>query len=336
MYVGEIASDRCRGALGSLTALFTILGFLFVHCIGSLVTYMQTQWICLIIPCIFIVSFSFMPESPYFYVSKGELDLALKSLCFLRGKPIGSVVEELKLVEATVGTARVGKKGSKLKVITKRGNVLAMVICLGLLIVQQLCGIHAIHFYREAVLEQSANPRVTTIVVCLVQVAVSCTIPLVVDRLGRRPLLLLSAVGMSLSSIIFGTYCTLSAGTDKGLYWTPMTTLILYLVSFTLGFGATPWVILGEMFAPNVKSCAISIASASSWLTAFLVIRYSGPMVGESCWSFWIIGVVAAVAMAFTLAVVVETKGLSLKEIQTRLNRESIRSITDNGDRDYS
>lgn len=72
MYIGEIATDDLRGALGSFMQLFIVSGILYVYAIGPYVSYYALQYACLAIPVLFAVVFFFMPESPYFYIAKGN------------------------------------------------------------------------------------------------------------------------------------------------------------------------------------------------------------------------------------------------------------------------
>jgi MFS family permease len=95
MYIGEISSDDCRGALGSLMQLFIMFGILFAYAVGPYTSYVLFQWLCLVIPIIFAGCFFLMPESPYYYVANGRTREALASLKFLRGKSKEGVHDEL-------------------------------------------------------------------------------------------------------------------------------------------------------------------------------------------------------------------------------------------------
>lgn len=102
MYVGEIASDECRGALGSFMQLGIVMGILYVYCVGPYVSFQSYQCYCLIIPITFVATFFFMPDSPHYYIQKGQEENAVKSLKFLRGKSTEGVQQELDEIRATV------------------------------------------------------------------------------------------------------------------------------------------------------------------------------------------------------------------------------------------
>lgn len=122
MYIGEIASDDCRGALGSFMQIGIVIGILFVYCVGPYVDYLTFQYFCLAIPIIFIVLFYFMPDSPAYYVSKGRRAEAIKALKFLRGKSAEGVQEELEMIEASVEDS-MKSKGTLADIFNSKGNV---------------------------------------------------------------------------------------------------------------------------------------------------------------------------------------------------------------------
>lgn len=209
MYIGEISTDDSRGALGSFMQLFIVIGILYVNCVGPYSTYVMTQWICLIVPVAFAVTFWFMPETPYYYIGKGNRQAATKSLAYLRGKSVAGVKEEIEEIEASVQES-MKEKGRFVDLFINKGNLKALIISCGLIAFQQLSGINAILFYTKTIFEKtgsSLDPALATILVCIVQVVASGLTPLIVDRLGRKLILLVSAAGMSLS-------CSYSASTS--------------------------------------------------------------------------------------------------------------------------
>uniref|UniRef100_A0A2M3ZFG5 Facilitated trehalose transporter Tret1 n=1 Tax=Anopheles braziliensis TaxID=58242 RepID=A0A2M3ZFG5_9DIPT len=327
MYIGEIASSEYRGALGSLMQLCIVTGILYVYSIGPFVSYHALQWACLMIPIVFAVTFFFMPETPAYYISKGEKERALESLCFLRGKTADGVQEELNEITTTVEES-LKNKGTLMDLFRSPGNVRALIICAGLISFQQLSGINIILFYSQTIFAStgaSLAPAISTILVGAVQVVASGCTPLIVDRLGRKPILLTSAGGMCVSSITMGLYFYLKhidSPAVPNVGWLPILSLIVFVSVYCIGFGPLPWAVLGEMFPANVKSIASSIVASTCWVLGFIILQFFSDLdkaVG-SHWSFWIFGIFCAVAFVFTFTTLMETKGLSLQEIQDRLN----------------
>lgn len=114
--------------------------------------------------------------------------------------------------------------------------------------------------------------------------------------------------------------------TDKSaaesVSWLPVASLIVFVIHYCVGFGPLPWAVMGEIFPSNIKSIASSIVASTCWVLGFLVTRFFSSVdeaVG-SHWAFWIFAIFCALAFAFTFAVVMETKGMSLQEIQDLLN----------------
>ena len=122
MYIGEIASDDCRGALGSFMQVGIVAGILYVYCIGPYVSYIVFQYFCLLIPIVFIATFYFMPDTPAFYLSKGRKSDAIKALKYLRGKSAEGVQEELDIITASVEES-MKNKGSVADIFNNKGNV---------------------------------------------------------------------------------------------------------------------------------------------------------------------------------------------------------------------
>lgn len=148
MYIGEIASNQYRGALGSLMQLCIVTGILYVYCVGPYVSYHALQWACLAIPIVFDATFFFMPETPAFYIAKGDKDKAAESLSFLRGKTVEGIQEELQEITTTVEDS-LKNRGTLVDLLRNKGNVKALIICCGLISFQQLSGINVILFYSR-------------------------------------------------------------------------------------------------------------------------------------------------------------------------------------------
>lgn len=163
-----------------------VIGILYVYCIGPFVSFVVYQYLCLIIPIAFIITFYFMPDSPHFYITKGRKSDAMKSLQFLRGKSEEGVQEELDMIQASVEES-MKNKGSVADVFNNSGNVKglkifwkikkifheltylsALIIAAGLLTFQQLSGVNVVLFYSQSIFEKagsSLDPAIATICV---------------------------------------------------------------------------------------------------------------------------------------------------------------------------
>ncbi|XP_069693163.1 facilitated trehalose transporter Tret1-like [Periplaneta americana] len=327
IYVGEISEDRVRGALGSFLQLFIVAGLLYVYCIGPYVSYLTLVVVSAAVPVAFAVAFFFVPESPYQYLAKGKRDEACAALQWLRGQSREGVQNELNNMEASMQDML--KNKSKLRdLIATKGNIKALQLSLGLVTFQQLSGINAVLFYSQGIFAQSGGslqPEVATIIVGVVMLLASCVTPLVVDRLGRRMLLLISAVGMGISEIILGIFFKIqNDGSDvSSIGWLPVICLVVYITVYSVGFGPLAWAVMGELFPANVKSNASACTASFCWFIAFFITRFFSDIVNAlgSHFAFWIFAIFTFVSAVFVYFLLPETKGKSLQEIQDILNK---------------
>lgn len=162
-----------------------------------------------------------------------------------------------------------------------------------------------------------------TIIVGVVQVIATFVSSLVVDKLGRRILLLASDSIMAVCTILLGVYFYLDQnGHDvSNLGWLPIVSLCMFIVMFSLGFGPIPWMMMGELFAADVKGLAGSLAGTFNWLLAFIVTKTFTNLVTAMgrAETFWLFSALSIVGTVFVFFVVPETKGKSLAEIQRML-----------------
>lgn len=186
-------------------------------------------------------------------------------------------------------------------------------------------------FYSETIFTKagsSINSAVATIIIGAVMLLSSCITPFFVDSTGRKGLLLTSAVGMAVSLTAMGIYFFFDEQEKMSNYgWLPVTSLVGFILFYCVGFGPLPFTVLSEMFAPEIKSVASSIAVSACWVIDFAVTKAFLPLetVIGSYGNFWLFAGFCVIAFAFTVTMVFETKGLSLNEIQDRLNgRKSV------------
>lgn len=203
-----------------------------------------------------------------------------------------------------------------------------MTIGVGLICFQNFSGIDAVLFYSETIFKRagsSLDSAVATIIIGAVMLFASCISPFFVDSSGRKGLLLISAAGMAVSLTTMGVYFFFDLHNEETMShygWLPVTSLVGFILFYCIGFGPLPFTILGEMFSPDIKSMASSFAVSACWIVDFGVTKCFLPLeqyVGNYG-NFWIFGAFCVIAFVFTWVFVFETKGLSLDEIQDRLN----------------
>ncbi|XP_055551792.1 facilitated trehalose transporter Tret1-2 homolog [Wyeomyia smithii] len=314
IYIGEIASDEYRGILGSFLQIGQTVGILYVYCIGPYVGYYAFQWICCAVPIAFGICFVYMPETPHYLISKGQHEKALHSLMYLRDATLTNLQQE----------------NAFRKLFTYRANQKAILISFCLLSFQQWTGIDCILSNSELIFAKariSLYPDISTIIIGTVQV-ICCIVTLFfVDLVGRKPVLMYSAVGLSISLALLGVYFVMEpmAIPTEHISWIPLTGMIGFIAIYNFGFGPVPWAIASEIFAYDVKALGSAINVSVTWILDFLALRFF-LLISESIgfeWAFWIFALVCVAAFIFTWLFVIETKGLSLEEIQQRLGGKS-------------
>ncbi|XP_077287496.1 facilitated trehalose transporter Tret1-like [Arctopsyche grandis] len=327
MYVGEIAESDIRGALGSFLQMFIVIGFLLTYVIGPYVSYLALSIISMVPGILFMIIFFFMPESPIYLLSKNQRQAAQTSLERLRGKTAQGVQEELDDIQK--GLDQNTKKASFSDLWTPWGNFKALYLSCGLVLFQQFSGINVVLFYLEPIFGSSdtgLSPEISTIIIGVVQVLASSVTPLVVDRVGRRILLIISSLGMTVALALLGLFFILDAkesSSVESITWLPIASLVLFMCVYCIGFGPLPWAVMGELFDPSVKSIASTIATTFCWLISFILTKFFGS-VADSLgmhYAFWIFGLFTLIAFFFVFFLLPETKGKSLQEIQDILNK---------------
>lgn len=325
MYTAEISENDIRGSLGSYFQLLLTVGILLSYLLGTAVNMFELSIISAIVPIIFFIVFFFMPETPTYYLKKGNEDAARASFQRLRGSHY-NVEPELSMLKDTIEETN-RNQISFLSAIRSRASMKALIIAYGLMVFQQLCGINAVIFYAGSIFVEtggSLKPDEASIVIGVMQVVAVFVSTLIVDRLGRRILLSASIIALSACAFILGIYFYLQdiKHDVTNISWLPLTSLCIFIILFSIGFGPLPWMMIGEIFAPEVKGIAGSSACLFNWLLAFLVTKTYTNLndVLHPYGTFWLFAVISAIGVFFVLFLVPETKGKSLEDIQRELS----------------
>lgn len=323
VYVGEIASSHNRGALCSIQNLIFCTGMLFTYCVGPYASFMAFNITLLVLPVIFLVVFSIIGiESPYHYVKIGREDLAKKTLEKLRGGSV-DVEDEFKLITKSLQEV---ETGTIFDILSSKELKRALAITLGLMLFQQLSGITAVLFYTQSIFTESGanlEPALCSIIVGIVQLIISCIIPFSIETLGRKKVLIISAIGNFLTLASLGVYSFLKDNNYdvSQVAILPLISLVIYIITYTFGYGPLPWIIMGELFQPKVKSAATLTTASFCFFIAFLIAKYFQTVVtavGLGV-AFLIFTAGTAFSIPFSYLVVIETKGKSLLQITEEL-----------------
>lgn len=206
-------------------------------------------------------------------------------------------------------------------------NRKGFIICVMLMFFQQFSGINAVIFFAQAIFE-AANTGIAaatcTLFVGIVQVVMTFVSAGLVERAGRRMLLIISSSVMCLCLAVLGCYFLIKDSTDvdvSKIGLIPLASVIIFIVSFSLGYGPIPWMMMGEMLAADIKGIATSLTVEFNWISVFIITKSFEPittLIGSGP-TFWIFAVIMAFGTLFGIIFLFETKGKSNTEIQMKL-----------------
>ncbi|XP_005938721.1 solute carrier family 2, facilitated glucose transporter member 8 [Haplochromis burtoni] len=319
VYISEMAHEKVRGTLGSCVQLMVVIGIMGAY-LGGL--FMDWRWLaicCSIPPTLLMVFMSFMPETPRFLLSQGKRREAVESLRFLRG-PDAPVEWECTRIEEACD-----EQGSKFQLsdLKDPGVYKPLVIGIMLMIFQQMSGINAIMFYAENIFEQAhfKQSDLASVIVGLIQVVFTGVAALIMDKAGRKVLLIISGVAMAISTTAFGVYFYLMSLLPEphgDLAWMALASIAVFITGFALGWGPIPWLVMSEIFPVKVRGVASAVCVLTNWSIAFVVTKNFQDMMNllTSAGTFWLFASMCILNVIFTMVFVPETKGKTLEQIE--------------------
>lgn len=327
MYVAEISEDSYRGMLLVSYSTFASFGDLFPYVMGPFTSIRSFNITLAAFPIAFFILFLLIaPESPYFYVDRDD-KRAEHILNKLRGKRLNySAIDEVKEIK---NEKKKDQSGDILNTLKKKYVIKGFIVALGLNSFQQLSGLGAILAYTQIIFEAAGtniSAEKSAIIVGVVLFLASFGGPLIVDRKGRKFLLICSSIGCILSEGILGIYFWLQETRKmplEGISWLPLACLVVYVITFNIGFGPLPFTVTSEILPNNVKFYLATISGFTGWLVSFLVTKFFNDLnilLGRGGTFFLFCGF-CVLALLFIVSVVPETKGKSFQEIQDILDR---------------
>ncbi|KAF2858307.1 general substrate transporter [Piedraia hortae CBS 480.64] len=274
-----------------------------------------------------------LPETPRMWIKRGRPDRAAKSLSFLRRLPVDhpALVEELGEITANHEYEMSLGKASYLDCFK---GTLGKRLATGCLLqsLQQLTGVNFIFYYGTSFFKNSGIKSSFTISMITSAVNVASTVPglYLVESWGRRPLLLMGAIGMAVSQFIVAAVGT-AIGTGNMIGQRVLIAFVcFYIFFFASSWGPCAWVVTGEIFPLKVRSKALSLTTASNWLLNW-AIAYATPYMVDSgagnanlgAKVFFVWGGFCFICILFVWAMIYESKGLSLEEVDEMYGKVS-------------
>lgn len=345
-YIAEIAPAHIRGRLGSLQQMAIVLGIFVALLSDALLAGVaggaaNEFWIGLeawrwmfivgIIPsAIYAILALRIPESPRYLVAKGQMEKATEVLHSVEGSRSMESVHAK--IQDIADSLRRDVKPS-LRDLSGERFGLKPIVWVGILlsVFQQFVGINVIFYYSttlwQAVGFSESQSFLASVINGLINVVSTIVAILIVDRVGRRPMLLGGSLGMTLSLLVMAISFSQSVPTVSesgeatvGLpgAWGPVALVAanLFVVSFAITWGPVVWVLLGEMFPNYLRAAALSVAAAAQWIANFLItvsfqsLADVGLSLAYGLYTFF-----ALLSFIFVYKAVAETKGKELEDM---------------------
>ncbi|MEQ9301554.1 MAG: sugar porter family MFS transporter [Cyclobacteriaceae bacterium] len=342
-YIAEIAPANYRGALATVQQIAIISGLFFsfisnyvlANISGSALnilwldfeTWRWMFWVELAPAATFLIALLFIPESPRFLVATRKNEQALKVLSRLYGEEQGA--EKLKEIDASMAQDHHKPRISDLYDKTL-GRIRPIVwVGIGLATFQQLVGINVV-FYYGAVLWQAvgfgeSDALLINVVSGGLSIAAVVLSLLLVDRMGRKPILMIGSVGMTIAlALVVVAFSTGSLDSENTLQLSDNMGVLalvaanLYVVFFNFSWGPVMWVMLGEMFPNQIRGSGLAVSGLAQWVANFAITLTFPILLAStglaSAYSMYTI--FAAISIFFVAKYVYETKGKELEEME--------------------
>jgi len=330
MYIAEVSPARIRGRMVSVNQFAIVTGMLVIYFVNYFIArqgdptwQVATSWRWMfasgIVPsALFLGLLALAPESPRWLVKQGRTAEAQTILERIDGPQFAA--EELRVIQDTIA-----HEGASLGQLFQPGLRRALWIGVALAVLQQVTGINVFLYFGTEIFKQLGSSTdaalLETVVVGAVNLLFTVVAIWTVDRLGRRPLMILGAAGMGACLVAMGLAAQMRT---QGLW---MLAFILgYIACFALSVGPVTWVILSEIFPTRIRGRALSLATFCLWSANF-VVSQTFPMMDAHPWlvarfhhafPFYLYAAFCVALVLLVVRWVPETKGRSLEDIETR------------------
>ena len=350
MYIGEVAPSNIRGMLVSWNQFAIIFGQLVVYFVNFIILgehtnpvieqigqgfskvaagsdpwTIATGWRYMfgseMVPAgLFAILICFVPETPRYLVMSGHDDKAREILGRINGLAnADSILHDIKNT-ITVKTERLMTYG-----------FMCIFIGIMLSVFQQAVGINAVLYYAPRIFGDMGmtDPMVNTVVMGVVNILFTLVAVFTVEKLGRKPLLIVGSIGMAIGA--FGVAVTFG---NESLSLVTMLSIMVYSASFMFSWGPICWVLIAEIFPNTIRGAAVAIAVAFQWIFNFIVSSTFVPMFNMHLqpgddfghwFTYGLYGLICVGAALFVWRLVPETKGKTLEDMTQLWNERNKR-----------
>jgi sugar porter (SP) family MFS transporter len=322
MYISELAPKKIRGGVTSFNQLMVVSGIMVAYIVNWALKDVANNWRWMLglgaLPgLVLAIGMFFQPYSPRWLVENDREDEALEVLKRARDSE-----DEAKEELGEIKEAAKDERG--VRDIWKPDVRPLVVVGLVLAFAQQLIGVNTVIYYAPTILKftglgsgsaitQALSVGITNVIFTIIAV-------LILDKVGRRPLLTIGTIGCIISLVVLGVFFA-SSSLQHSASWIALVCLIVYIASFAIGLGPVFWLMISEIFPLSVRSPAMSVSTVGNWTSNFLVSSFflSLTTAITKQGTFWLYAGFGVLALIFFYARVPETKDRSLEEIGEEL-----------------
>ncbi|WP_396196135.1 sugar porter family MFS transporter [Flavobacterium sp.] len=330
MYIAEIAPPKRRGALVGNYQLAIVIGIVVVYFVNYFIALqgdanwnLNTGWRWMfgseLIPSLLFLFFIFLiPESPRWLFQKGQTNKAVAVLQKL------NTAEEVAQVQSEIENSMHQEDKNQWKHLGNPMYKKALFVGIGLSVLQQLTGINAILYYAPEIFKSLGSSTdvslLETSILGVVNLIFTLLAIKLVDKMGRKPLLFIGSLGMTVALAAVGLFIYFDA---LGNWVLPF--LLLFMASFSISWGPIVWVLLSEIFPNKIRSLALAISVFIQWVANFMVTQIF-PSLVENQWlkdhfngafPFYLFSVICLFSLLFVWKKVPETKNKTLEQMDT-------------------
>ena len=328
LYLTELAPKESRGALTSLMQLLVTVGILVAYVTDyALSDSGAWRWMLGLgaVPAVLLgLGIYFQPESPRWLVKRDRADQARDVLARMRGADRGAVEQELDEIRAA-DAAKAQENAVGLREILTPLLRPALLLGLGLVFFQNFMGINTIIYYAPTLLTTlgfgTGGAILANVGIGVVNVLMTLPALRLLDKVGRRSLLYVGSVGMLVAMLVLGVANAAGMSHGPALVAITLVSIVVYIASFAVSWGPVQWVMLPELFPLRMRGAAVGVCLVFNWLFNMLVSLVfpvlldalgSGPI-------FLFFALMAVLGLWFVRSGLIETKGRSLEEIETKV-----------------
>ncbi|XP_065191573.1 facilitated trehalose transporter Tret1-like [Sycon ciliatum] len=320
VYIAETVQLELRGILTTCMQISLTLGVIVCFGLGGSVGYRDMSIVGACLAGVFFLLLWFIPETPRWYMRAGHLEEGIKSLQRMRGSSATVDHEAAQIMKAV--TAELNAKPFSMAELKEPCTYQPLMMAIALMFFQQFSGINAVLSYTTIIFQDAGLAEKASAIstgVAGVQLLFTFFSAFIVDRYGRRPLLMVAGVGMGISltvlALFFFNRDHIHGETAAAL---PATAIYVYTASFSMGLGIIPWLFMAEAFQTRAFPALSAVTAGSSWFMAFLVTQYFSALsdLMTDGGVFLLMAVVSFALVLFTKVSLIETKGLSLEDVE--------------------